>query len=788
MCCRGCQTVASLISQSGLTDFYRFREVQSNRNEELQDTEKDWQWLDRPAIAQHYAQRHSNGQHQITLILDNLHCAACAWLIQHFLHQQAGVTEAAVDLQAARLHLLFDPENVRLSALARQLAQLGYPAHLDSQDERQARQKRERRALLLRLSVAGLGMMQVMSYAVAVYIGAVQDLDEQTRQFFHSVSMLVALPITVFAGWPFYMGAWRSLRLRQLGMDVPVASAMLLALLISVINTLRGSGDVYFDSVSMFVFFLLLGRYAVTTARHHAEDSQAALAASLPEHIIRLDPQGEEQRLARIELVVGDRVRVPAGEAIPGDGVIEHGQAMLDEALLSGESTPKRRGPGDNVLAGSINRDGGLVLRIKALGADTLLGQIQRNLEGAGACRPEHTNMADRLARHFVCFVLLGAALTAIYWGLHAPQQAVGIVIAVLVVSCPCALALGTPTALAAGSRRLAGMGVLVPDPDRLEQATELSDVVLDKTGTLTSDRMRISGIYPTAEIGERDLLTLAASVERHSQHPIARAIVSAADGRFNTLDEVAEVHAGLGVSVQRGNTALRVGKASFVAELLGPQHRLQPPGHAQVAIADSQRGLLGWIALDSPLREGADHLLACLQQRGLKLHLASGDQQANVDALAGGRPFVQAQGDMSPNDKLALIERLRQQGAKVAVIGDGINDAPMLAAADLAIALADGAALARTRADLILTGQSLSPLARAIGCLDSIRLRVRQNLTWAMSYNVIALPLAAAGWVPAWAAAIGMSASSLLVVLNAQRGGTRERQQQAVRLSEVQR
>lgn len=774
VCCHGCQAVAELIDQSGLGDFYRFREQLSARADQVESNPQRWAFLDRDAVLTHHARALCDGHYEITLVLENIHCAACAWLIQRYLRASKGVLDAAVDVASGHLRLVYDPSQAPLSGLADGLQRLGYRPHLDNNDQRIERDRQERRAMLMRVAIAGLGMMQVMSYALAIYIGAVQDLDAQTEQFFHVVSLIVALPICAYAGWPFYSGAWRYLRNRRLGMDVPVAAAMLIALTASVINTLRGSGEVYFDSVIMFIFFLLLGRYAVLRARQSAGDVQSALASSLPQQVQRLNASNQAEPVAMIELQLGDRVLVPAGERLPGDGVIEHGEAMVDEALLSGESRPNRRRQGDQVLAGSINRDGTLTVRIEALGANTSLGRVVSLLGNAVSQRPEQAVMADRLSRFFIAFVLTGAVIAGLAWHFLEPSMALPVMLSVLVVSCPCALALGTPTALAAGSRRLAGLGVLVPRPDRLEQFTRLTDVVLDKTGTLTSDRMRVCDVRPAPGWSEQALLRQAARLEQHSNHPIARAIVERDRCLSGALDtepaHAVAVQAGDGVMLQDEQQQWRIGKPEYVAELLAGQAPQRPGDGIWVAIAGGQAGLVGWLRLDSPLRSGLDELLKRLRQRGLRLHLASGDRQCNVDAIARQFAFDSAQGELSPTDKLDLLQRLRGDGRMVAMIGDGINDGPVLAAADMAIALAEGSAVAHTQADLILTGTSLQPLAEAVELVPLIRQRVRQNLAWALSYNIMALPLAAFGMVPPWLAAIGMSASSLLVVLNAQR------------------
>lgn len=766
MCCHGCQTVATLIDQAGLERYYEFRDALPERPEMATAAAADFRAWDREAVLAHYAKADCDGLYRLTLVLENVHCAACAWLIHRFVGALEGVAEIRVDVADGRAHLQFNPERTPLSEIAAPLAALGYRPHLDSPMAGDARNKTERRQMLKYIVVAGLGMMQVMSYALAKYIGPFQGLDPETERFFLLISMVVAVPVCLYAGQIFYKSAWRTLIQGRMGMDVPVAAAMLMALFSSVYVTLFSYGDVYFDSVVMFIFFLLLGRYAVLVARQNAGQLHSALARSLPVQARRLTAEGSEM-VTLVELEAGDRVQIAAGETLPADGMIESGSVMVDESLLSGESVPRRRVVGDRVLAGSLVRDGQMVLKVEELGQSTTLSGIVRMLDQARTYKPRMALMADKLASWFVAFVLTGATIAGLVWWQIDPAMALPVVLAVLVVSCPCALALGTPVALASAARGFARLGVLISRPDALEKLPKITHVVLDKTGTLTQPEMRIGELKAVGTVPADQARLLAARLERVSRHPVATAFAGFDDGAPVAGGEAVTAS---GVTGQIDGVEYRLGKPGFVGEWL--DEPLTEPGDGQW-IALARRGeLLAWFRIDSPLREGAEALIDGLQQAGLSVWLASGDRAENVQRVARELGIDQFLSDCSPGDKLELVRRLQAEGARVAMVGDGINDAPVLAGADVSIALAEGADIARTQADLVVTGKGLVRVSAAFALAPKVRRVVRQNLALSFSYNATALPFAAAGFVPPWLAAIGMSASSLVVVLNAHRLG----------------
>lgn len=798
MCCSGCRAVASIIHDAGLGRYYAFRDRLPERPvaEPSGGASIDYAAWDREAVLSHHA-RPSAGRERtgarvgaadgvgIVLVLENVHCAACAWLVRRYLEAFEGVTEARLDVSDGRLRLDFDPTRTPLSRIAGALDRLGYPPHLDSPDAAGDRDRNERRRMLRYLVVAALGMMQVMSYALANYLGGGTPggMDADTEHFFKLVSMLVAVPVTLYAGQPFFRSAARHLAQRRLGIDVPVAAALLLALFASVALTLSGHGEVYFDSVVMFLFFLLLGRFAVMLARQRSGAVHSALARALPDQARRLVDRegGAVETVGLVELRAGDRVLVGDGEIVPADGTVIEGRGRVDESLVSGESEPRGRASGDAVLAGCLVTGGSLTVEVVAVGRGTVLAGIAELLGEARRRRPRLARLADRVAGIFIAVILFSALAAAIGWGLHEPGRVIPIVLAMLVVACPCALALGTPTALAAATRSLAEQGVLTANPDALEALPRITHVMLDKTGTLTEPRMDL--VEVRAE-DARTALAVAAALERASSHPIASAFRAHDDGRSVAN---AESVAGSGIRGEIEGATAWLGTPDWVAEQSG-QHLEFPDEGLWIALAVDSPAMIdaspAGFRIDSRLRPGARELVRTLHDAGVEVRLASGDRSANVAAMAERLGIRFAEGELSPERKLERIAALQAHGARVAMIGDGINDAPVLAGADIAIALAEGAAIARTQADLIATGRDLKPLVALFEGAPAVRRVIRQNLTWALAYNTCALPLAAAGWIPPWAAAIGMSASSLAVVLNAQRLGRRPRQHAAPRRS----
>ena len=756
-CCAGCSAAAEWIGAARLGDYYRLRGMLAGDATvaRVDAGDVDYASWDRDDLQRDHAHAHPGGR-EITVLSDGMRCAACAWLIDRALRAQPGVLDAGANAVTGRIRIAWDPARTRLSALLARLAALGYPPYLATGGLREAARRRERNRWLLRIGIAGLGAMQAMMMAEALYLDFDNQMPPATRDFFRWITFLVSTPVVFWAGWPFIAGMWREWRGRRLGMDTLVAGSSLLAWAASVVETVRQGPHVWYDAAVMFVFLLLVARMVEQRARQLASAQVDALARARPALALREGPDGRVAQVPVAALDVGDTVRVPAGEALPADGVLLEA-AGLDEALLTGESTVVRKPAGADALAGSIARGGVVRLRVGRTGSQTRLSQLTRLVEAAQARRPPLARLADRIASGFVAVLLPATALVWLAWRAHDPSRAFEVALAVLVVSCPCALSLAIPAALAAGHGALARIGVLALGPEALQRLARTRRVVFDKTGTLT-DGAPVLDSVDTFGIDAAHATALAAALERESTHPLARAFADGAD-----MDLVASgiaVHAGLGLSGDIGGRALRIGRAGFAA------------GQADdgaVWLGDGERPLARFV-LREAVRADAAAAIAGLQALGIASEVCSGDGEPAVARVARALGLSDWRARQSPEDKLAHVRALQAQGTAVAMVGDGINDAPVLAGADVSLALADGAAVAQRAADLVVTGRRLDAVPRAIALARRTRRIVRQNLAWALAYNAVALPLAATGQVTPWMAALGMAGSSLLVTLNALR------------------
>ena len=781
MCCPGCQAVATAIRDGGLEQFYQFRSSLSQRPED--ESLRAMQAYDLEEVQAEFVAVLGGDLREVAVQIQGITCAACAWLIEHHLQQIAGVESVRVNVTTHRAVIQWHPSAVRLSHVLQAFERIGYQARPVTDEQAEIIRRKENRRFLQRLGIAGLGMMQAGMIAIGLYAGAFHGMEEQWETYLRWVSLLIVTPVVCFSAYPFFRAAWRSVKYRHLTMDVPVSIAIGLAFSASVWATVTRSGEVYFDSVSMFTFFLLLGRYLEMRVRHRNELSAEGLGQLLPTVATRLeqDDDGGEQELSVPvkSLRQGDRIRVAVGDTIPCDGCIVSGESAVVEAVLTGEYLPVHKVPGDEVSAGTINSEHPLTIDVSAVGAQTRLSAVLHLVERAQAQKPSQVFMADRVAGYFVAAVLLLSVAVGYWWWTHEPERALWVVLSVLVVTCPCALSLATPAALAVASGELRQRGFLITHGQTLETLAGVDHVVFDKTGTLTTGRMSIAGVRMLADTPEQMLLSVAAALEQDSRHPIAQAFegVLKARGMQNTRHTVAQGVCGeLKSELKRELKCERwaIGRADYVVKQLGlilPEDIDLPAGQTALLIA-SESGLQGWIVLQDELRTNAASAIAELK-RNSGLSLLSGDRSTTVAGMAKTLGIESWRGDLSPDQKLAAVQNLQGRGHQVLMVGDGINDVPVLSGADVSVAMGGATDLARIHADSILLSGNLNMLTIAMDIARRTRTVIRQNLSWALMYNLAALPLAAMGWVPPWAAAIGMSASSLLVVVNALRLGS---------------
>ncbi|QXI44860.1 cadmium-translocating P-type ATPase [Pseudomonas wayambapalatensis] len=764
-CCPGCQAVAEAIVAGGLEHYYQHRSETSANPEALpRQLQDELALYDRADVQQNFVQ-HQGTLAETTLMIEGISCAACGWLIEKHLRNLEGVGEARLNLSNHRLHVSWNDGQLPLSRLIAELRGIGYAAHPYQPDQAAEQLARENRTALRRLGVAGLLWFQAMMATMATWPEFNIDLSPELHTILRWVALFLTTPIVFYSCAPFFKGAARDLRTRHLTMDVSVSLAIGLAYGAGIWTAITGSGELYFDTVGMFALFLLTGRYLERRARERTAAATAQLVNLLPASCLRLDAQGRAERILLAELACGDRVQVMPGTVIPADGRILEGRSSIDESLLTGEYLPQARRAGDRVTGGTLNVESALTVEVDALGQDSRLSAIVRLLERAQSEKPRLAQIADRASQWFLLFSLAAALAIGLWWWHLDAERAFWIVLAMLVATCPCALSLATPTALTTATGTLHKLGLLVTRGHVLEGLNQIDTVVFDKTGTLTEGRLALRSIRPLGSLAPDRCLALAAALENRSEHPIARAFGRSAE----PADDVQAVP-GLGLEGQVGQQRLRIGQAAFVCALSGAEVPAVPEPRGQWLLLGNRMGPLAWFSLDDRLRDDASELLAVCRARGWQTLLLSGDSSPMVAEVAAQLGIDQAIGGLRPDDKLARVKALQAQGRKVLMLGDGVNDVPVLAAADISIAMGSATDLAKTCADAVLLSNRLQALAQAFELARRTRRNILENLLWATLYNGLMLPFAALGWItPVWAA-IGMSVSSLIVVLNALR------------------
>lgn len=774
LCCAGCVAVTELIVASGLTAYYRFRdELPEGPVNPMADSVAELLRYDDPALQRSFVGHGADGSHHASLSLRGLRCAACVWLVEKHLRSQPGVLDAQVSLGSERAEVRWQEGPTRLSQILAAVGRLGYAAHPYRPDWREAERQEEYRSALRRLAVSGLGAMQVMMYAVGLYAGTWHGMSETYRDLLRLVSALVTTPIVFYAARPFFRGARRDLFQGRLGMDVPVALALALAYGASLWATVARTGEVYFESVGMFVFFLSIGRFVEMRARHRAQSSVEAAVRQPPETASRL-VDGNVEEVSVYDLAPGDLVQVRPGATFPADGVVVEGEGWVNESMLTGEQWPRGKRPADPVTGGTQNGESPLVVRIDRTGGDTVLSAVRRLVDLAASARPELARLADRVAAVFVPAVLVTTSLVALYWWYHDPPSALWIALSVLVVTCPCALSLATPAALTAAAGGLLQRGVLVTRGAILETLPRVTHVVFDKTGTLTTGRFRIERTIPLRGAMAADVGAEACALETHSEHPIARAFADLGGG--GEPASAVRVRAGQGVEGMVAAQRRRIGAPAWVESGFDRPTPAPPAREGHWVLLAGEEGPLAWFEIADTVRPEAAETVARLRRMGLKVEILSGDPSPAVPELARRFGLSASAGGVSPEGKLAHVRRLQEEGAVVLMVGDGINDAPVLGGSEVSVAMGGGTDLAKVGADAVLLHEDISVLPEALRHARRARRVMRQNLLWSLTYNLVVLPLAAAGWVTPWLAAIGMSLSSLVVVLNAVRLNRRPR------------
>lgn len=755
-CCDGCAAAAQWIRDAHLDDYYRLRSEPAAR---VAADDADLALWDREDVLAEHARAIPGGR-ELTLLTDGMRCAACAWLIDRALSREPGVIDASANAVTGRIRIAWDPARTALSAPLRRLLALGYRPYLATGEARERGRRSERNRWLLRLGVAGLGAMQAMMFAEALYLDTSGAMSHPMRDFLRWVTFLVATPVVFWAGWPFLSGCARELRHRRCGMDTLIASSTLLAYGASVVETVRGGPQVWYDAAVMFVFLLLAARMLEQRVRSAASAQVDALARARPAFAVRECTDTTRETVPVGALAIGDVLHVAAGEAVAADGVLLEDVGHFEESLLTGESRAVHKAGGDPIYAGTICRERPVRMRVTAIGATTRLSQLARLVEQAQAHRPRLARAADRIAGAFVVSLLVATVIVFAAWSMYAPARAIEVALALLVISCPCALSLAVPAAFAAANGALARLGVLPVNADALDRLARVTDIVFDKTGTLGDGQPALTTVHTCDGFARDAALAIAAALERDSGHPLAAAFPDARGPVDALVATEVCTRPGEGIEGVVAGTRWRLGQAPFACG------RADDGG---LWLGDGTRAVARF-EVQERARPDARHALDALRAQGIALHLCSGDDAANVGRLASMLGIADAHARHTPEAKLALVRALQRDGRIVAMVGDGLNDAPVLAGADVSFAMQEGAALAQRAADLVLALPALDRIPQSIALARRTRTIVRQNLGWALAYNLLALPLAAFGQVTPWIAALGMTASSLLVTLNALR------------------
>ncbi len=738
----------------------------------LLDSESEWSAFSRPS-----SDRPSCWESNV--LIEGMHCAACALTVEDALRGVPGVLSAEVSAGSHRARVVWQAQAVVPSGWMRAVNQTGYRALPANDAFARERRRQESRKALWRLMVAGLCMMQVMMYALPAYVAEPGDLSAEMEHLLRWASWVLSLPVVLFSCAPFFTNAWRDITRRQVSMDLPVALGMVITFGVSTAGTFDPTGifgaEVYFDSLTMFVFFLLGGRWFELRLRDRTAGSLEALMNRLPDSVLRRNDSGAFERVAVRRLQVGDVIQVLPGEAVPADGKVLDGQTSVDESLLTGESSPVFKAIGTQVISGSHNLMATIQVQVEQVGDETRFAQIVSLMESASTTKPHLARLADTIAKPFLIGVLVAAGLACGFWWDADPERALMVAVSVLVVTCPCALSLATPAAMLSAAGALARRGVLVRRLDAFESLAGVDTLMFDKTGTLTQDALRVDRVQVRPGLAEADVLAQARALAKHSLHPASRALVAASpsadDAACWSADQVQEF-AGQGV---RGRVFM-AGDSDFESELrLGSSDFCQISGDQadgagpKVFVSD-QNGWLATVWLQESVRVDAERVVSELKELEIEVRLLSGDASSAAQRVAERVGIVHYAGQCTPQDKLDFMRHAQQAGRKVAVVGDGLNDGPVLAGAHVSFAFGQAVPLTQAKADFLISSSRLTDVSDAVKLARRTLGVVRQNLWWAAIYNAVCVPLAIAGLLPAWLAGIGMASSSLLVVLNALR------------------
>ena len=777
MCCAGCQAVAETIVAYGLENFYRYRTGASRKPEQLVPEELlKFEIYDDKQFQSTFTEQAGDNSRSVHLVLEDVVCPACTWLIETRLSRLPGLEEVKVNYASNRAELTWREDQTSLGTILKTIQDLGYRAYPYDADRGLHVLEAERKSQLRRLGLAGLLGMQVMMLSIAIYTGGWTGMEIEYKYFFYWICLILTTPVMLYSAGPFFIRAWRDLRMLRTGMDVPVSLGLTIAYASSVWTTITGTGHVYYDSVVMFVFLLLTARYFEFLARRRAMQHYDEASRIIPAVATRLEYRDGDYcqvPVAVAKLKPGDRLLVKPGETISADGVIVTGTTAVDESIITGESMPVKKNNGEQVIGGSTNIDSPIQVDISRIGKDTVLANILKLADTGRQEKAVITQLSNRIASWFVFSVLLLAAAVACYWWQVDRSMWIPVTISLLVITCPCALSLATPVAVTSATTWLMSRGLVVINNDALEILNRASHFIFDKTGTLTEGKLRVHDTHILAGTGAAECLAIAAALEHHSEHPVARAILDYSSAVQPLTAERVVNYPGRGIEGVIEGSHYYLGTEEFIHDQTGIA---AAPGSAQdtdintsILLADSERIYCCFRLIDN-IRPGAIDLIGGLIRTGREVLLLSGDSGGAVRHVAETLGIKKYFDRMNPAQKLAKVAELVEHNCITAAIGDGINDAPVLAKAHVSVAMGAGVDVAKLYGDMILLNSNLQVLNDAVVHAARTARIIRQNIYWAIAYNLLAIPIAATGLVAPWEAAIGMSLSSLVVIGNSMR------------------
>ncbi|WP_057831572.1 heavy metal translocating P-type ATPase [Colwellia sp. TT2012] len=794
MCCVGCQAVAQTIVDNGLTQYYAVRTEPAHKSQALVPEQlQKHKLLDEAVLQSEFIYQDKESKEAI-LSIDGMSCAACAWLIEMKLGKLTGLLSINVNATTQRATVKWRDSAIKLSAILLAIEKVGYQALPFKANDAELSNKKQSKAFIKRLGISGILMMQIMMIAFGLYFGAFTDMTEHNKVYLRWVSFILTTPIIFYGAWPFYIGAIKALKAKRLSMDVPVSIAIILAFTASAWATITQQGEVYFESVAMFTFLLLIGKFLEFRARSRAAQVSANLLKLMPMMATKVlslndskvgdsidaktqnkETYSKEVLVAAKQLLKGDIVIIKPGEVVPADGVIISGISQLNEAMLSGEQLPISKTINDSVFAGTLNGDGNITVQVKQATSQSFLSQLIRLSEQSQAHKPKIAQLSDKIAQYFVALILLTSIATAIYWQQHLPEEAFWITLSVLVATCPCALSLATPTGLTCATTRLNRAGIMIKGGHVMETMPKINCFAFDKTGTLTTGEFTIHQVelidndasITGSKYSKEQVLAIAAALEAHSEHPIAKPFGEHRD--YSLTTQQIKVHSGQGVSGIIDNIDYAIGKRSWLEKNAVLKDSHTPSFNGTSCLLMANKRIIAAFYLIDKVRDEAFATISSLNKDNKTL-LLSGDGQIACDNLAQTLPLNIVLGGLSAQDKMQQIKYAQEQGFKVAMIGDGVNDSPVFGAAHVSIAMGCGADITKSGADVILLNNKLSSINTLIEISRRTRRIIFQNYLWAFGYNAMVLPLAVTGYITPYMAVIGMSASSILVITNSLR------------------